>query len=60
MGKWVEENNGDTLCLDDEKSWTKNGQITVTGEPLDITTLEVDTLELEGKDYLRRYYRSKK
>lgn len=59
MGKWVEENNGDTICLDDEKSWIKNGQIIVTGEPLDITYLDVDTLKLESKDYLRLYYRSK-
>ncbi len=60
MGKWVEEHDGDTLKLDDEKSWIKNGQIIATGEPLDITYLDVDTLELESKDYLRRYYRSKK
>lgn len=60
MGKWVETINHDTLKLDDEKSWIKNGQIIATGEPLDITYLDVDTLELESKDYIRRYYRSKK
>ncbi len=60
MGKWVDSDNGDTLKLDDEKSWIKNGQIIATGEPMDITFLDVDTLELESKDYLRRYYRSKK
>lgn len=60
MGKWVETVNGDTLSLDEEKSWIKNGQIIATGEPMDITVLDVDTLELESKDYIRRYYRSKK
>lgn len=60
MGKWIDADNGDTLKLDDEKSWIKNGQIIATGEALDITYLDVDTLELESKDFLRRYYRSKK
>ncbi len=60
MGKWIDKDTGDTLTLDDENSWIKNGQIIATGEPMDITFLNIDTLELESKDYIRSYRRIKK
>ena len=59
MGKWIDKDTGDTLTLDDENSWIKNGQIIATGEPMDITYLNIDTLELESKDYIRSYRRLK-
>jgi len=59
MGKWTDVDSGDTLTLDEESSWMKNGRITITKEPMDITFLNVDTLYLEDSNYERHYIRVK-
>lgn len=60
MGKWEDKESGNTLDLNEDLTWIKNGQIINGKDTFSIYELGSDTLTLENKDGVMFFSRSKK